>query len=76
VLLLPLSITSNNWAVRRLGGIRWRQLHKLAYPAALLGALHYIWLAKGFQLEPLIYMGVIIGLLVLRSPIGRTRVAR
>ena len=56
VLLIPLAVTSNNWSLRRLGGAAWRQLHKLTYPAAILGALHYVWLAKGFQIEPLLYL--------------------
>ncbi|WP_299985450.1 protein-methionine-sulfoxide reductase heme-binding subunit MsrQ [uncultured Ruegeria sp.] len=65
LLLLPLAATSNNWSVRRLGS-RWRKLHKLVYPAALLGALHYVMLAKGFQIEPLIYLSIILGLLATR----------
>jgi sulfoxide reductase heme-binding subunit YedZ len=76
IALIPLAATSNNWAVRRLGGARWRQLHKLAYPAAVLGALHYVWLAKGFQIEPLIYLVVILGLLTLRFLPRQERVAR
>lgn len=66
-LLLPLALTSNNWSVRRLGA-RWRKLHWLVYPAALLGAMHYVMLARGFQLEPLIYLALISGLLLLRLP--------
>ena len=66
LLLLPLGLTSNNWSVRKMGAAAWRKLHKLVYPAAVLGALHYVWLAKGFQLEPLVYMAVILGLLALR----------
>ena len=65
LLLLPLALTSNNWSVRRLGP-RWRSLHKLVYPAAILAGLHYIWLVKGFQLEPLLWMAAILGLLGLR----------
>ena len=65
VLLLPLAITSNNWSVRRLGP-NWRKLHLMTYPAVILGGVHYVWLAKGFQLEPLLYMAVILGLLALR----------
>lgn len=76
ILLAPLAVTSNNWAVRKLGGLRWRQLHKLAYPAALLGAVHYIWLAKGFQIEPLIYLATIVILLALRVAPRGARVAR
>jgi sulfoxide reductase heme-binding subunit YedZ len=72
LLLLPLGLTSNNWSVRRMGAMAWRRLHMLVYPAAVLGALHYVWLAKGFQLEPLIYMAAILGLLALRlRPAGR-----
>jgi sulfoxide reductase heme-binding subunit YedZ len=66
LLLLPLGLTSNNWSIRKMGAAAWRRLHKLVYPAAVLGALHYVWLAKGFQLEPLLYMAAILGLLALR----------
>lgn len=66
VILLPLAITSNNWSIRKIGPLAWRKLHKLVYPAAILGALHYVWLAKGFQWEPLLYMAAILGLLALR----------
>ncbi|MES0826857.1 protein-methionine-sulfoxide reductase heme-binding subunit MsrQ [Ruegeria sp. SCP11] len=67
VLLLPLAITSNNLSVRKLGP-RWRSLQRLVFPAAILGGLHYVMLAKGFQIEPLIYLSVIVGLLLLRVP--------
>lgn len=65
VLMLPLAVTSNNWSVRRLGR-RWNRLHKLTYGVALLGGLHFVMLVKGFQIEPLIYAGVILLLLGLR----------
>ena len=73
LLLLPLALTSNDRALRRLGGAAWRQLHKLTYPAALLAALHYVWLVKGFQIEPLLYMAGILGLLALRLKWKRAR---
>jgi sulfoxide reductase heme-binding subunit YedZ len=76
VLLIPLAVTSNNWAVRRLGGLKWRKLHRLVYPAAVLGAVHYVWLAKGFQIEPLVYLFAILGLLALRIRRPGARVAR
>lgn len=65
LLMVPLAITSNNLSVRRLGR-RWHKLHKLTYGICLLGGLHFVMLAKGFQLEPLIYLGTVIGLLALR----------
>lgn len=64
--LVPLAITSNNLSVRKMGGAAWRKLHRLTYVAVVLGAAHYIWLVKGIQLEPLLYMAVILGLLALR----------
>ena len=67
VLMIPLAVTSNNLSVRRLGA-QWRRLHRLTYVAAVLGAVHFIWLAKGFQIEPLIYLGAILMLLALRLP--------
>lgn len=65
VALIPLALTSNNWSVRKLGP-KWRSLHKLAYPAVILGAVHYIWLSRGFQIEPLIYLVLACGLVALR----------
>lgn len=66
VLMIPLAVTSNNLSLRKLGGATWRRLHKLTYLIAVLGAVHYLWLVKGFQLEPIVYVGVILGLLALR----------
>lgn len=65
-LLLPLAITSTNKMVKRLGGRRWRCLHRLVYPAGVLGVLHFIWMAKGNQLEPWLYAGILALLLSLR----------
>ena len=68
VLMLPLAVTSNNWSVRRLGR-RWVLLHKLTYIVAILGAVHYVMLVKGFQIEPLLYLlGVILILALRRIP--------
>ncbi len=74
LLLVPLAATSNNWSVRKLGP-KWRQLHKLTYVAAILGAIHFIWLVKGFQIEPLVYLAVILGLLALRVRPARKKQA-
>jgi len=66
-LMIPLAVTSNNLSIRKLGPL-WRKLHKLTYAAALLGGLHFVMLVRGFQLEPLIYMGLVLALLALRLP--------
>lgn len=65
LLLVPLAVTSNNYSIRRLG-LDWRRLHKLVYPAILLGGLHFVMLVKGLQPEPLAYIVAILGLLALR----------
>jgi sulfoxide reductase heme-binding subunit YedZ len=70
LLMIPLAVTSNNLSVRKLGP-SWRRLHQLTYAVAVLGAVHFIWLSKGFQIEPLIYLGVILGLLALRVRVPR-----
>ena len=65
--LVPLAATSNNFSIRKLGAT-WRKLHRLTYLAAILAGVHFIWLVKGFQIEPLLYMAGILALLVLRLP--------
>ncbi len=67
VLMLPLALTSNNLSVRRLGAGAWSRLHLLTYPAAILGAVHFVMLVKGWQVEPLIYLGVVGVLLLMRQ---------
>ena len=65
LMLLPLAITSTSAWQRRLKR-RWITLHQLIHPAAILGAIHYLWLVKADTREPLIYLGVLLALLALR----------
>jgi methionine sulfoxide reductase heme-binding subunit len=66
LMLVPLVATSNDRALRRLGPLRWRKLHRLTYPAAVLAAVHFVWLVKAWPLEPFLYLGAVVGLLALR----------
>ncbi|MFD1195443.1 protein-methionine-sulfoxide reductase heme-binding subunit MsrQ [Seohaeicola saemankumensis] len=68
VLMIPLALTSNDLSVRKLGPL-WRRLHKLTYVVVPLGAIHFVMLRKGFQLEPLVYLLAIAVLLALRLPV-------
>jgi sulfoxide reductase heme-binding subunit YedZ len=68
--LVPLALTSNNLSVRKLGP-GWRRLHRLTYAAVLLGAVHFLMLVKGFQIEPMIYLGAVCLLLLLRHKPNR-----
>ena len=73
VLLIPLALTSNGYSMRKLKR-RWQTLHKLVYLIAVLGVLHYLWLVKADNLEPLVYLGTLVFLLVFRLPLIRSRI--
>jgi sulfoxide reductase heme-binding subunit YedZ len=72
ILLIPLALTSNRWAQRKLGR-RWSQLHRLIYVIAVLAILHYWWHKAGkSDYETVsIYLGVVVVLLLLRLPFIR-----
>jgi methionine sulfoxide reductase heme-binding subunit len=71
--MVPLAITSNNGAIRRLGAAAWGRLHRLTYVAALAGALHYVVLVKAWPVEPLLYLGAVCLLLLARVWRNRQR---
>jgi len=55
VVLLPLAVTSNNLAIRRLGGKVWQRLHRFVYLAAILAVLHFLMSVKSWPIEPVTY---------------------
>jgi methionine sulfoxide reductase heme-binding subunit len=63
LLLIPLVVTSTQGMVRRLGGRRWRALHRLVYAIGIGGVIHFLWLVKSDIREPLLY-GAILALLL------------
>ena len=71
VILIPLAFTSTGGMVRRLGAKNWQTLHRLTYLAAILGVVHFIMRVKADKREPLIYAGILLGLLAVRSFYGR-----
>lgn len=68
LLLVPLAVTSTNWAIRKLGGKRWALLHKLVYVAAVCGVIHYWWQVKPGVLSPMSNT-VILGVLLAARPV-------
>ncbi|CAM4305073.1 sulfoxide reductase heme-binding subunit YedZ [Corallococcus sp. ZKHCc1 1396] len=66
VLLVPLALTSTNQQVRRLGFPKWQRLHRLAYVAAMLGVVHFVWRVKKDVTEPVLYGAVLALLLAVR----------
>jgi methionine sulfoxide reductase heme-binding subunit len=66
VLLVPLAVTSTHGMVRRMGFPAWQRLHRLAYVAASLGVVHFVWRVKKDLTEPLVYGGVLALLFAIR----------
>ncbi len=66
VLMIPLALTSTKAAIRKLGGKRWNQLHRLVYVSAVAGCIHFLWAVKKDLAEPIIYITVFVILFALR----------
>lgn len=64
VLMIPLALTSTAGWIRRLGGQRWRRVHRLIYVSAVLGVIHFLWLVKADLRRP-IYYAIVLGFLLL-----------
>lgn len=76
VLLLPLAATSTDGMIRRLGGRRWRRLHMLVFPIAMLGVTHYWLMVKADIRQPALYavlLSVLLGYRVGVALLGRWR---
>jgi len=84
LLLLPLAATSTDAMLRRLGGRRWKALHRAVFVIAPLAALHYWMMVKADHRQPLLYatlVALLLGYRVLvawrgRHPGGDTRPLR
>lgn len=64
LLLVPLALTSNAWAIRQLGGRKWQELHRNIYLIGILAIVHYLWLSKlAAILWPIAY-AIALGLLI------------
>jgi len=76
--LAPLAITSTDGWVQRLGYRRWRLVHRLVYPAAVLAVIHFAWRVKADLRRPLLFAAIFALLLAMRVPgwIGGARRAR
>lgn len=61
LLLTPLAATSFNGAIRALGAVNWRRLHRLVYGIAFLALVHFLWMrsAKNDLAEVALYAGIL-----------------
>jgi sulfoxide reductase heme-binding subunit YedZ len=64
--LLALTITSTDGMLRRLGGRRWRALHRMVYVAAVLAIVHQVMQSKVNVDEPTMLAGFFGWLMVYR----------
>jgi methionine sulfoxide reductase heme-binding subunit len=73
VALLPLALTSTAGMIRRLGGRRWRRLHRLIYFSAVAVPIHYMLSVKSDIRSPAAYGLIVAILLGLRLYWARAR---
>ena len=76
VLMIPLVITSTDAMVSRLGARRWKRLHRLAYPIAIGGVVHYYLLVKSDTRQPMAFAIALGALLGYRAVAGAVEARR
>ena len=74
LILLALAVTSNRFAIRRLGR-KWQTLHRLVYVSAAAGCIHFIWKVKVAIGEP-VYYAAALGVLLAFRLLWRLRRSR
>ncbi len=65
MLTIPLAVTSNSYAIKRLKS-NWKKLHQLVYVVAILAVIHFLWLVKKDITEPLYYAVLLVILFSIR----------
>lgn len=73
LILLPLALTSTNWAMRKLGK-NWKRLHRAVYVAAVLAIIHYFWLVKGNYGQPILFAVILGVLFLIRVPVVKEQI--
>lgn len=73
--MLPLAVTSTAGWVRRMGYVKWQKLHRLVYPCAALGVIHFYLLVKSDIRLPLMYGAILTVLLASRFAVRSRRTA-
>lgn len=71
LLLVPLALTSNHMAIRKLGYRNWQAWHSLTYLAITLALGHYLMAQKVVETEPLLLLIVLVVVLLWRYKYAR-----
>lgn len=66
LLLSALAVTSTDGMIRRLGGRRWRNLHRLVYAIGVIALVHYFMQSKLVVAEPVAAAGLFLWLMSYR----------
>ena len=63
-----MALSSNNFAIKRMGVKRWQQLHQLVYAVAVTAVIHFYWMksAKHNYKEVILYAAILGSLLLWR----------
>lgn len=59
LVMVPLAVTSTNAMIKRLGGKRWRELHRFAYVAGIAGVIHFYMQVKADIRRPLAFAALL-----------------
>ena len=71
ITLIPLALTSNNFALRKLNIKTWNKIHSFVYIAIVSSIFHFILMSKTWTVELYFYTGITIFILILK--IKRTK---
>lgn len=66
-ILVPLAVTSNAAAIKRMGAAAWQKLHRWVYLATAAAAVHFVMVVKSWPAEPLVYAAIVAFLLLIRA---------
>ena len=66
ITLIPLALTSNNFALRKLNIKTWNRIHSFIYIAIVLSIFHFILMSKTWTGELYFYTGITILILILK----------
>jgi len=66
LILLPLALTSTKGMIKRLGGKRWRKLHRIIYIAGIGAVIHYTMMVKADLSQPILHAAILFALLAYR----------
>ncbi len=67
LILIPLAVTSTKGMIRRLGGKRWRKLHRMVYFVGVGAVVHYTMMVKADLMQPIIHGSILAVLLGYRA---------